>query len=63
MSKTFTCLIAKEETDAFPTGAWKAESHSSILKLLKLIGLYLLSGEYLNTKELRNGGLEKPSKG
>lgn len=63
MSKIFTCLIAEEETDAFPTGAWKAESHSLILKLLKLIGLYLLSGESLNTKELRNGGWEKPSKG
>lgn len=62
-SRTFTTLTAEEVTDASHSGDWKAESHSLILKSSKHIGHFRLNGEHHNTKELKNGGWEKPSKG
>jgi len=56
MLKIFIYSIVVEETDAFHIGDWKAEFLSSILKLYKHIGLYLLNGEDLNIKESKNGG-------
>ena len=55
-SKIFTTLIVEEEIGAFLSGDFKEEYLCLILKSLKLIGHYLLNGEFLNTKEFKNGG-------
>ena len=62
MWKIFTTLIAEGETDVFAIGEWKAEFHSLIQKLSKLIGRYQRNGGLLNIKVSKNGGWEKPLK-
>lgn len=52
-------MIQEEVTDVFLSGDLKVEFHSLILKSFKLIGHYLLNGEDLSTKVLKNGGSEK----
>jgi hypothetical protein len=54
--RTFICSTQEEVTDAFHSGVLKAEFHSLIHKLFKLIGHYLLNGVAHNTKESKNGG-------
>jgi hypothetical protein len=52
-------MIQEEVIDAYLFGDFKVEFLSLIPKLLKLIGHYLLNGEDLNTKVLKNGGSGK----
>jgi hypothetical protein len=52
-------MIQEEVIDVFLSGDLKVEYLSLTLKSLKLTGHYLLSGEDLSTKELKNGGSEK----
>ena len=51
-----TTSTAEEETDVSPTGDWKAEFHSWILKSLRLTGLCQQSGEGPNIRASKSGG-------
>jgi hypothetical protein len=55
-SRTSTFLTAEEVTDAFRSGDWRTEFHSSTQKSSKFTGHFLQNGEDLNTRESKNGG-------